>query len=181
MQYVHTFRRSEVSFGIYDDKAREHGCKYRLDFFTNGDDKTYVITVQPTLDGRDFLKPFEVPCSSNNSDVAILEMEAAMEKYRESCGPARPIKTFAFGITDTYGRECGCSYQLGSGKHWQTGEVYHHVTFLALRDGRHYQASKCASAPTAEAAAAHAEKMVENYRKRCAKQFAPKVADAEAA
>ena len=81
----------------------------------------------------------------------------------------------------SYGRECGCTYAVEPpATRWKTDEVYHPVNFQATRNGQRYQSSKHAYLPTAEAALAKAEAMVEAYRKRCAKQIAPKVSDVAA-
>ena len=80
------------------------------------------------------------------------------------------LKGVAFGVRDKYGRECGCMYEIRN-----VDERGHHVSFQATRAGRDYQALKSSDFfDSDQAAAAYAEKMGENYRKRCTKQFGAK-------
>jgi hypothetical protein len=171
------FRLSEFSFIGKDGGGRVCGCTYQIDRWRdvlNGD--TYTVTLQPTRDGTPYGVSYKVGGAVTFGE-AHRAAEAAVESYRKECGPECESKTFAFGINDTYGRECGCTYQIDQpGKHWQTGAVFHCIRFQALRNGRDYQATKSAIQATAEAAQAKAEAMVEAYRKRCANQFAPKAA-----
>jgi hypothetical protein len=89
---------------------------------------------------------------------------------------AETTKTFTFGITDTYGRECGARYEIqpipviaADGDKKTLSRVW----FEALRCDHRYQSRKYGGDYSQPGdAQAHAEKMVENYRKRCAKQFA---------
>jgi hypothetical protein len=84
-------------------------------------------------------------------------------------------KEFSFGVIDPYGRDCGCWYEI---KDHTEGGCY--VRFQATRYSRKYQALKWSEGfADHHAATAYAEKMVENYRNRCEKQFAAPVVAAE--
>jgi hypothetical protein len=171
------FRRSEFSFGVTDSAGRELGVKYQIE---RGNDGTYTILFKPTRAGEDYGAP--VSLSGENGLNSIKAAEAWVAAYRKECGAELVTKTFSFGISDQYGRDCGFTYWIDPpASHYRTQEIIHVVCYQAERGGRKYQAVKHVSLPTAEAALEKAEALAEQYRQRCAKQFATKPSDAAAA
>jgi hypothetical protein len=163
-----TFRRNDVSY-VVDSAGHEVGVKWQIDRFQTG---AFTVSYQPTRDGQDDGEPVH-EFAAHDDCVAIEIADRWVADYCKERGGGQ--KYFPFGINDQYGRDCGCWYEIVNYGGDRAGIRVH---FQALRGGRKYQALKFAPVnwrdpgfENFDAAFAHAQKMVESYRKRCAKQF----------
>lgn len=107
----------------------------------------------------------------------VLDCDTGLEHHYSDYGSglrhySKRRLTANFEIDDRLGRECGCMCTI-SQRQDEPDSVFH-VGYVALRDGRRYQASKSGSSDghlTYGAALDEADAIVANYRKRCEKQF----------